>query len=203
MTTLQPTPVSKPPPPASRKGSIVSRSTSIASPMEMLTSGWTINYRKLLFNREGIIYEDSVIQIGLRSDYRRQLGCIVLYFRNVSGSQLSSLSVEVLNPPSQQHLLYTTTKNFTESLLAPNATTQQVILMTAKGAFPESPKVRITYLAGSLQTVVLKLPVILEKFMDKAELSIEDYFKKWNQIGSAGPGELEVQKVLGSVLIQV
>lgn len=195
MTTLQPTPVSKPPPPASRKGSIVSRSTSITSPMEMLTSGWTINYRKLLLNREGIIYEDSVIQIGLRSDYRRQLGCIVLYFRNVSGSQLSSLSVEVLNPPSQQHLLYTTTKNFPESLLAPNATTQQVILMTAKGAFPESPKVRITYLAGSLQTLVLKLPVILEKFMDKAELSIEDYFKKWNQIGSAGPGELEVQKV--------
>lgn len=191
--------ISKPPPPASRKGPVSQRSNSIQQQQsEILTSGWTINYRKLLLNREGILYEDSVIQIGLRSDYRRQLGCIILYFRNVSGSQLSSLSVEILNPQTQQHLLHTATKNFPESILAPNATTQQVILMTAKGAFPDSPKVRITYLAGSLQTLVLKLPVVLEKFMDKAELSPTDYFAKWNQIGTAnptGPGELEVQKV--------
>lgn len=193
---LQPTPTSKPAPPASRKGSVSMRTSSGGNAsLEMLTSGWTINYKKLLLNREGILYEDSVIQIGLRSDYRRQLGCVILYFRNISGSQLSSLSVEILNPASQQHLLYTTTKNFPESILAPNATTQQVILMTAKGAFPDSPKVRITYLAGSLQTLVLKLPVVLEKFMDKAELSANDYFAKWNQIGTAGPGDLEVQKV--------
>lgn len=195
LTLLQPKSTGRPAPPASRKGSVSIRSTSGSSSMDILTSGWTINYKKLLLNREGILYEDSVIQIGFRSDYRRQLGCVILYFRNVSGSSLSSLSVELLNPPSQQHLLYTTTKNFPESFLAPNATTQQVILMTVKGAFPESPKVRITYMAGTLQVLVLKLPVILEKFMDKAELSAEDYFKKWNQIGAASPGELESQKV--------
>lgn len=177
-------PVLKPLPPASRKASIVTK------PSDFLTSGWEQNYRKLIIHPEGIFYEDSVIQIGLRSEYRRHLGCLILYFRNISGSSLQSLSVEINNP--EEGNIQVSTKNFPDSTIKPESTTQQVIIIEAHKAFTESPTVKITYLAGSLQVLNLKLPVILEKFMDPADLSADNYFTKWNQIGA---GELECQKV--------
>lgn len=175
----------------------ISRKTSFARPPApssgLLTSGWEQNYKKLIMHSEGILYEDAVIQIGLRSDYRRHLGCVILYFRNVSGSVLQSLSVEITNPEDPK--LTVSTKNFPDSSVAADQTTQQVIMLEAHQPFAESPVAKITYLAGTLQVLTLKLPVLLEKFMDAAELTTEDYFRRWTQIsGGVGAG-LEAQRV--------
>ena len=67
-------------------------------------------------------------------------------------------------------------------------------MFEAKGAFAEAPLLRISYLAGSLQTHLLPLPVVLHKYMEPAELSSEDFFKRWKQIGGA---PREVQEVFG------
>ncbi|VVT58270.1 uncharacterized protein SAPINGB_P006122 [Magnusiomyces paraingens] len=160
---------------------------------ELLTSGWEQNYKKLILNPEGIFYEDSMLQIGLRSDYRRHLGCVILYFRNNSGSTLQSLSVEITNHENPK--LAVSTKNFPDSSIAANKTTQQVIMLEAHEPFLESPTVKITYLAGTLQVLTLKLPVVLEKFMLPTELSTDDYFKRWAQIAATGGTGLESQLV--------
>lgn len=173
----------KPTPPLSRKATTVKQS-------DLLTSGWEQNYKKLLLHAEGIFYEDSIMQIGLRSDYRKNLGCVILYFRNVSGSPIQSLSVELTNPEEEN--VNVSTKNFPDSTVQANKTTQQVIIIDVHKPFLESPLVKITYMAGALQVLNLKLPVILEKFMDPADLSVEDYFMRWGQIGS---GELEEQSI--------
>ncbi|KAF3916277.1 hypothetical protein ABW21_db0202183 [Orbilia brochopaga] len=48
--------------------------------------------------------------------------------------------------------------------------------------------------AGALQAVTLQLPVTLHKFMEPADLSADDFFKRWKQIG----GEpREAQRVFG------
>jgi AP-2 complex subunit alpha len=56
-------------------------------------------------------------------------------------------------------------------------------MFECKKMFDKSPTVRISYLAGALQAVTLKLPVAAHKFMDPADLSAEDFFKRWKQIG--------------------
>jgi len=60
--------------------------------------------------------------------------------------------------------------------------------------FENSPTIRISYLAGALQALTLKLPVSIHKFADKAELDSEDFFKRWKQIG--GPPR-EAQRIFG------
>lgn len=187
---------SRPPPPTPRKGSTVSAAQHTDKTPPLMTSGWEKNYKKLLTTTEGIFYEDSLVQIGLRSEFRKHLGCVILYFRNISGSQLQSLSVELANPAGED-AINITTKNFPDSSINADQTTQQVIIIQAKQPFSESPLIKITYLAGSLKVLNLKLPVVLEKFMDPAPLSSEDYFKKWNLIGNENG--LESQKIFKNV----
>ncbi|KAA8912378.1 hypothetical protein TRICI_003495 [Trichomonascus ciferrii] len=176
-----------PPPPLPRKTSI--KAPSSTGPP--LTSNWEPGYKALLYKPEGVFYQDSLIQIGLRSEYRKHLGCVILYFRNLSEGDIHSLSVELSNPAGSD-VLQVGTKNLPDSTITPNSTTQQVIILEAKGPFQESPLVKITYMAGTLKVLHLKLPVILEKFMEPAPLSGEDFFTRWKQLTGEN---LEHQKV--------
>jgi AP-2 complex subunit alpha len=45
-----------------------------------------------------------------------------------------------------------------------------------------------------MQTVNLKIPVLLYKYMEPAQLTAEDFFKRWKQIGGA---PREAQQVFG------
>lgn len=181
-----------PPPPLPRKTSI--KASAVSSPSTgppPLTSNWEPGYKALLYKPEGVFYQDSLIQIGLRSEYRKHLGCVILYFRNLSDADIHSLSVELSNP-SGADVLQVGTKNLPDSTITPNSTTQQVIILEAKAPFQESPLVKITYMAGTLKVLHLKLPVILEKFMEPAPLSGEDFFTRWKQLTGEN---LECQKV--------
>ncbi len=67
-----------------------------------------------------------------------------------------------------------------------------MITFRPKTVFLEPPTIRISYMAGSLQALTLKLPVVMHKFMEGADLSSDDFFKRWKQIG--GPPR-EAQKI--------
>ncbi len=53
----------------------------------------------------------------------------------------------------------------------------------------KSPRSASATSPGALQALTLKLPVTIHKFMDAAELTADDFFKRWKQIGGA-PREL-------------
>lgn len=193
-----------PPPPPSRKGSIITKSgsgtsTPSANGFTYLTSGWDKYYHNLLATNSGILYSDSIVQVSLRSEYRKHLGCLILDVKNISGTLISSLSVELDNGPAlpqgDASPLKITNKSMIDSSLEHGRTTQHVIIIDCKAAFSfapgQGPRIRLSWVAGSLKTVVLALPIRLEKFMEPANLSATDYFARWTQIGVA----MEAQKV--------
>ena len=159
-----------------------------------LSPGWEIRYERLLFKDEGILYQDSQIQVGLRSEYRGPMGCVILYFTNRSSSTMGSFTT-TLDNRSAEHLKIDS-KNLPDSTIQPDSQVQQTIMFDAKSVFLDPPTIRISYLAGSLQALTLQLPVVIHKFMEPAALSSEDFFKRWRQIG--GPPR-ELQKVFGLV----
>lgn len=177
----------KPPLPAPRK--LSASPANGTAPSSLLTSGWEVPFRTFLTKNEGVFYEDSLMRIGIKSEYRRHLGCVILYFKNISSAPLDSLSVEVHSPSEN---LAVQTKNFPQSHLAPGALTEQVIIANAKGPFAEPPVIKVTYMAGTLKILNLKLPVVLEKFMEPASLTGDEFFRRWNQIGA---GSRETQKI--------
>jgi len=159
-----------------------------------LSPDWEIGYYRLLLRSEGVLYEDAQIQIGLRTEYRGQLGCLIFYFTNRSSFPMGSFTTTLDNRAAEQ--LKTDIKGLPDTSIQPESQTQQTIMFEAKNVFEDPPTIRISYLAGALQALTLQLPVYLHKYMDAAELSAEDFFKRWKQIGGA---PREAQRIFGLV----
>ena len=159
-----------------------------------LSPGWEPGYRDLLFADQGVLYEDSQIQVGLRSEYRGPAGILILYFSNRMSSPMGSLTTTLdTSSPDQLSII---TKNIPDPTIQPDGQAQQTIMFEAKGVFPEAPTIRISYLAGSLQAITLRLPIMIHRFIEPATLSADDFFKRWKQIGGA---PREAQKIFGLV----
>lgn len=160
-----------------------------------LSPDWEIGYNKLLLKGEGVLYEDGQIQIGVRSEYRGQMACVILYFANKAPTAVTSFTTTLDLEPAEKENLSWEVKGLPESTIHEGAQSQQMIMFQAKKVFDKSPTIRISYLAGALQALTLKIPVTIHKFMDPAELSAEDFFKRWKQIGGA---PREAQRIFGA-----
>ncbi|KAF8453604.1 adaptin N terminal region-domain-containing protein [Terfezia claveryi] len=148
-----------------------------------LSPQWQKGYNMLLLRAEGVLYEDVQVQIGLRSEYRGHMGCVILYYTNKSSSPIGSFTTTINNPSKGP--LSINSSNIPEPTIEADSQTQQMIMLEASNVFTDPPTIRISYLAGALQALTLQLPVVLHKFMDPAQLSADDFFKRWKQIGGA------------------
>jgi len=157
-----------------------------------LSPEWEIGFNNLSFADEGVLYEDSQIQIGLRSEYRGHVGVVKMYFTNKAPFSIGSFTTTLDNKSAPN--LKIDTKSLPEATIEGGSQTQQTMFCTAYGPFSEPPTMRISYLAGALQAYTLRLPVLLHRYMDPSELSAEDFFKRWRQIGA---GAMEAQSTFG------
>ncbi|CAK3820745.1 Adaptor complex AP-2 alpha subunit [Lecanosticta acicola] len=155
-----------------------------------LSPDWEPGYNRLLVKPEGTLYEDVQIQVGLRSEYRAEVGCLILYFSNKSSAPIQSFTT-TLDNRSSEHLKIDV-KGLPDTTVSPGAQTSQTVMFEAKGIFTDAPTIRISYMAGALQALTLQLPLLLHKYMDSAVLSSDDFFKRWKQIGGA---PREAQKI--------
>lgn len=161
-----------------------------------LSPGWEQGYYKLLLKADGILFEDGQIQIGVRSEYRGQVACLILYFTNKTPAPVTSFTTTLDLEESEKEKLTWDVKNMPESQIGSGQQAREVIMFECKRVFEKPPTIRISYLAGALQALTLKLPLTAHKFMDPAELSAEDFFKRWKQIGGA---PREAQQIFGIV----
>ncbi|KAK3679218.1 hypothetical protein LTR78_000779 [Recurvomyces mirabilis] len=148
-----------------------------------LSPDWEQGYNRLLLAPSGILYEDPQVQVGLRSEYRADVGCLILYFTNKSTAPIQSFTTTLDNRAGEQ--LKTDVKSIPDTTVHPGSQSQQMIMFEARGVFSLPPTIRISYIAGSLQALTLQLPVLLNKYMESATLSSDDFFKRWKQIGGA------------------
>lgn len=159
-----------------------------------LSPGWEKGYNRLMVKADGILFEDGQIQVGVRSEYRGQMACLIMYFMNKTPAIMSSFTTTLDLDESERGKLTWDIKGLPDTTVTQGSQCQQVIMFEAKKVFEKSPTMRISYLAGALQAVTLKLPVTAHKFMDPAELTGEDFFKRWKQIGGA---PREAQRIFG------
>lgn len=157
-----------------------------------LTPDWDIGFNRLYFCDEGILFEDSQIQVGVRSEYRSQMGVLKIYFTNKASFPIGSFTTTLNNPSSAE--LKIDNKSLPDSTVESGSQTQQTAFCMARKPFTESPTIRISYLAGALQAYTLRLPILPHKYMEPSDLTADDFFKRWKQIG-AGP--LEAQSTFG------
>lgn len=150
-----------------------------------LSPGWEPGYYKLLLKADGILFEDGQLQVGVRSEYRGQMACLILYFTNKTPATVSSFTTTLDLDEAEKPNLSWDIKAMPDSTIAQGGQSRQIIMFESKKVFNKSPTIRISYLAGALQALTLKLPLTAHKFMDPADLLADDFFKRWKQIGGA------------------
>ncbi|EST06060.1 Clathrin/coatomer adaptor, adaptin-like, N-terminal [Kalmanozyma brasiliensis GHG001] len=167
---------------------------STPAPLERskpITSGSDKFFQRLCFSSEGILWEDASLQIGLKTEYHGHQGRIKLYFGNKIAVDFTSFTLTIRNPSTS---LSVTLPKIPSNTLGGLTQMQTLVLVECRDLFSAPPVLEVSYLAGSLTELRLRLPVLVHKFVEPVQLGATDFFERWRQIG--GPPR-EAQKIFG------
>ena len=138
-------------------------------------------FDKLTYTPEGVLYEDDQVQIGVKSRYQGHIGQLAVYVGNKVSAPLTSFTTTI--HVSDPDALSVTFAKMPPSIISPRAQTQQLLHVECKNMFSSPPILSISYLAGSHQTIALRLPIIVTKFFEHVKLGPSEFFERWKLIG--------------------
>ncbi|XP_032394183.1 AP-2 complex subunit alpha-2 isoform X3 [Etheostoma spectabile] len=149
-------------------------------------------FLRFVCKNNGVLFENQLLQIGIKSEYRQNLGRMYLFYGNKTSVQFASFTTTVNCPGELQSQLNVQTKAV-EPLVEGGAQIQQVLNIECLTDFSEAPLLNIKFrYGGALQNLTLKLPVTINKFFQPTEMASQDFFQRWKQLSQ--PAQ-EAQKI--------
>ncbi|KAL5716758.1 hypothetical protein ACHQM5_009881 [Ranunculus cassubicifolius] len=146
----------------------------------------------LCLKDSGVLYEDPYIQIGIKAEWRGQHGRLVLFLGNKSTSPLLSVQALILPP---LHLKIEV--SLVPDTIPPRAQVQCPLEISNLRPSRDVAVLDFSYKFGTqMVSVKLRLPAVLNKFMQHIPLSAEEFFPQWRSL--SGP-PLKLQEVVRGV----
>mmetsp|Transcript_82306 Transcript_82306/g.172385 ORF Transcript_82306/g.172385 Transcript_82306/m.172385 type:complete len:674 (+) Transcript_82306:294-2315(+) len=135
-------------------------------------------FRRLCLVNDAVLYEDELLQIGIKAEFAGIEGQLSVFFGNKGGASLGAFSVQYY--VKEDRALRLTTSPLSQQLEAGKQVVQQVTAVMQE-PFSEAPTLRVQFLLPdtSPRTIQCKLPVVLTKFMVGRELSTSEFFQTW------------------------
>jgi AP-2 complex subunit alpha len=158
----------------------------IQSPPNEQIQAWL---HKLNLNANGVLYEDNVIQIGIKTEYQGHVGRVALFY----GNKLPNVPIEyiVANILSNESVVFTENQSLAQ-LIEAGSQCQQIFSVECVAAPSAKYLLKISFNVGSSPTSIqLALPIHVGKFITPVTLGATDFFGRWKQIGGA-PCEAQV-----------
>uniref|UniRef100_A0A3Q2DUK4 AP-2 complex subunit alpha-2-like n=1 Tax=Cyprinodon variegatus TaxID=28743 RepID=A0A3Q2DUK4_CYPVA len=176
--------------PSSGASLLVDVFTDLSNPAP--TEGSDEHFTRFVCKNNGVIYENQLLQIGLKSEYRQNLGRIYVFYGNKTSTQFLSFSTSVTSNDLLTPQLNVQVKPV-DPLIEAGAQLQQILNIECVSDFSEAPVLNIQFrYGGTLQNITVKLPVMLNKFFQPTEMTSQDFFQRWKQLGAP---QQEVQKI--------
>ncbi|WWC90553.1 uncharacterized protein L201_005489 [Kwoniella dendrophila CBS 6074] len=167
-------------------------------------------FERLTYSNEGILYEDSEIQIGIKAEYHGHLGRLALFFGNkLDNKTFKDFQISLDNPISTslitkfhdspiteiqggsqiQEMIHIECKSYFGSSLSSSSSSTKGAL----GGLGQLPLIRINYTVDDGNStdkkepkiLVLRLPIVLSKFIEGVTLESQPFFERWKIIGGA------------------
>uniref|UniRef100_A0A452QZ03 AP-2 complex subunit alpha n=1 Tax=Ursus americanus TaxID=9643 RepID=A0A452QZ03_URSAM len=150
---------------------------------------------RFVCKNNGVLFENQLLQIGVKSEFRQNLGRMYLFYGNKTSVQFQNFSPTVVHPGDlQTHILplAVQTKRVAAQVDG-GAQVQQVLNIECLRDFLTPPllSVRFRY-GGAPQSLTLKLPVTINKFFQPTEMAAQDFFQRWKQLSLP---QQEAQKI--------
>ncbi|MGH0151899.1 UNVERIFIED_CONTAM: hypothetical protein FKN15_042605 [Acipenser sinensis] len=125
-------------------------------PTEMTSQDFFQRWKQLsifVCKNNGVLFENQLMQIGLKSEFRQNLG------------EYNSRTKQV------------------DPAVDGGAQVQQILNIECVSDFMEAPILNIQFrYGGALQNMSVKLPVTLNKFFQPTEMTSQDFFQRWKQL---------------------
>nr|XP_003465546.1 AP-2 complex subunit alpha-1 isoform X1 [Cavia porcellus] len=137
---------------------------------------------KFVCKNNGVLFENQLLQIGVKSEFRQNLGRMYLFYGNKTSMQFQNFAPTVVHPGDLQTQLAVQTKRVATQVDG-GAQVQQVLNIECLRDFLTPPLllVRFRY-GGAPQSLTLKLPVTINKFFQPTEMAAQDFFQRWKQL---------------------
>jgi AP-2 complex subunit alpha len=143
---------------------------------------------KLYTENTGILYEDNALQIGLKMEFRNNLGKIALFYGNKLGVGLDNVNSFIESSPA----LSSTLAQSIADKIPPGTQYHQLFDLECVSVINELPVLKFTYQISSQipRELNLQLPVMISKFVVPVQLTPAVFTERWKQLES---GNLEFQ----------
>uniref|UniRef100_A0A803TJ59 Adaptor related protein complex 2 subunit alpha 1 n=1 Tax=Anolis carolinensis TaxID=28377 RepID=A0A803TJ59_ANOCA len=149
-----------------------------------LVPGAEENFLRFVCKNNGVLFENQLLQIGVKSEFRQNLGRMYLFYGNKTSVQFQSFTPTVSYPGDLSQLNVQT--KAVEPLVEGGAQVQQVLNIECLSDFTEAPLINIKFrYGGTLQNLTLKLPITVNKFFQATEMQSQDFFQRWKQLSLA------------------
>ncbi|XP_053546795.1 AP-2 complex subunit alpha-1 isoform X2 [Bombina bombina] len=150
------------------------------------------NFLRFVCKNNGVLFENQLLQIGVKSEFRQNLGRMYLFYGNKTSVQFHSFTSTVSYPGDLQNQLNIQTKPV-DPVVEGGAQVQQVLNIECLTDFNEAPLINLKFrYGGTLQNITLKLPITINKFFQATEMPSQDFFQRWKQLSLP---QQEAQKI--------
>ncbi|KAK6191740.1 hypothetical protein SNE40_003346 [Patella caerulea] len=157
-----------------------------------LTVGAEENFLKFITKLNGVLYENDLLQIGVKAEYRQNLGRVGLFYGNKTSFQFTQFTTSI-SCPGQLSTQINVTEKPVDTVMEGGAQVQQMYNIECISEFTEAPILNISFISsGSNQKLHLKLPVSINRFMEATEMNADSFFTRWKALSQP---EQECQKI--------
>ncbi|GLT82073.1 hypothetical protein SLE2022_004860 [Rubroshorea leprosula] len=149
-------------------------------------------FHALCLKDSGVLYEDPYIQIGIKAEWRAHNGRLVLFLGNKNTSPLVSVQALILPPAHLKIGL-----SLVPETIPPRAQVQCPLEIVNLRPSRDVAVLDFSYKFGiNTVNVKLRLPAVLNKFLQPIPVSAEEFFPQWRSL--SGP-PLKLQEVVRGV----
>ncbi|KAJ2518398.1 hypothetical protein H4217_003358 [Coemansia sp. RSA 1939] len=157
------------------------------------------HYARLLWERDGILFDGDEIQVGVVAQYKPPAGRVGVFLGNKTAAPIYDIAIHafvrddnsgddgpalVVRPAPGQDPL--------PGSLMPLGQARLFFDVTCQRIFTAPPSLRITYtMAGAPTVAELQLPVTMGHFIDPVTIPVSDFFARWKQLGDSAIGEAQ------------
>ncbi|XP_008062103.1 AP-2 complex subunit alpha-2 isoform X2 [Carlito syrichta] len=179
-------------PPPSSGGLLVDVFSDSASAVAPLAPGSEDNFARFVCKNNGVLFENQLLQIGLKSEFRQNLGRMFIFYGNKTSTQFLNFTPTLICSDDLQSNLTLQTKPV-DPTVDGGAQVQQVVNIECVSDFMEAPVLNIQFrYGGTFQNVSVQLPITLNKFFQPTEMASQDFFQRWKQLSNP---QQEVQNI--------
>ncbi|XP_063294130.1 AP-2 complex subunit alpha-2 isoform X3 [Pelobates fuscus] len=149
-------------------------------------------FHKFICKNNGVLFENQLLQIGLKCEFRQNLGRMFIFYGNKVSAQFQNFTPTLICSDDLSSNLNLQSKPV-EPTVDGGAQVQQVVNIECVQEFLEVPVLNIQFrYGGTFQNFSVKLPITLNKFFQPTEMTAQDFFQRWKQLSS--PNQ-EVQNI--------